>query len=172
VAELLETFDDAGRPGGLVARASVHERGLWHRAAHVFLFRGDGRLIVQRRQATKDVWPDTWDLSVAEHLAPGEDYLCGAMRGLREELGVGGVALVSVTGILCSRLDVPESELKDYELQQCFEGICDRPLAPDVHEVAEVRCCALGELRAAMQSYPERFTPWFRARAQDIKLFG
>jgi isopentenyl-diphosphate delta-isomerase len=172
MAEMLETFDAAGRPAGLVARADVHERGLWHKAAQVFLFRSDGRLIVQRRGATKDVCPDTWDLSVAEHLAPGEDYLAGAERGLREELGLTGVSLERATGTLCSRLEIPELRLKDFELQQCFKGISDRPLFPDAREVAEVRCYRLDELRVSMKNSPARFTPWFRDRAQDVLLFA
>lgn len=50
--------------------------GLLHRAVYVWVFREqDGALLVQRRSAAKKIGPSQWDLSVAEHLQPGESYL-------------------------------------------------------------------------------------------------
>ena len=93
MSELFETFDEAGRPTGLVERSVVHTKGLWHRAAHVWLFTSDGRLHVQRRAADKDLYPNLWDFSVGEHLTPGESFEDGARRGLQEELNVTDVIL-------------------------------------------------------------------------------
>ncbi len=171
VQELFETFDDEGGPTGLVPRNVVHELGLWHRASNVFVFRTDGQLIVQRRHMTKDVWPGAWDLSVAEHLKPGENYLAGAIRGLREELGVEGVRIEPVSDVIRSRLQVTELGIKDYELQMCFRGVSDADLVPNPDEVVEIRIFTLGDLKTAMHESPMEFTPWFRGRAQDIGLF-
>ncbi len=77
--ELFETFNDNDEPTGLVSRGRVHRLGLWHKASNVFLFRPDGQLITQRRHDSKDVWPGAWDLSVAEHLKPREDFLADAL---------------------------------------------------------------------------------------------
>src|SRR5690348_11391125 len=115
--ETFEILDEAGRPIGIAPRSEVHARGLWHRAAHVFLFRSDGRLVLQRRQSTKDVCPDALDLSVAEHLKAGESYAEGAARGLREELGIRNVDLEELGEPLRFKLDQPP--IKDYEFQQC-----------------------------------------------------
>lgn len=106
--ETFETFDAEGRPAALVLRSRVHREGLWHRAASVFLFRRDGRLIVQRRSAHKDVCPGAWDLSAAEHLQPGETFEQGAARGLREELGVENVQLEAIGDVLRVRLEIPD----------------------------------------------------------------
>lgn len=46
--ELFETFDGDGNPTGLVPRSRVHREVHWHRAANVFLFRSDGRLLLRR----------------------------------------------------------------------------------------------------------------------------
>ena len=169
--ESFETFSDNGEPAGLVPRNVVHELGLWHRASNVFLFRTDGQLITQRRHDSKDVWPGAWDLSVAEHLKPGEDFLAGAMRGLSEELGIDDVRLVPVSDVIRSKLEVPELGIKDYELQLCYRGVSDAEIMLQSDEVAEIRLFTLVDLKTAMRKTPDEFTPWFRGRAQDIGLF-
>ena len=169
--ELFETFSEEGEPTGLVARDVVHKLGLWHRASNVFLFRTDGQLVVQRRHGTKDVWPGAWDLSVAEHLEPGESFVAGAIRGLSEELGITGVTLKPVSNVIRTKLEVAEQGIKDYEFQVSFRGVSDADLRPQTSEVAEIRLYQLDELRVEMLSAPERFTPWFRSRASDFGLF-
>lgn len=167
--EQFEILDERGAPVGLASRTRAHREGLWHRAAHVFLFRADGRLLIQRRQLDKDICPGAWDLSAAEHLKPGESYLEGALRGLREELGVsealGAADLEPVGGVVTARLDLPEIGVKDHEFQQAFRCVYDGRLAPDAEEVAEIRTMTLTELHAALAARPDDFTPWFRSSA-------
>jgi len=170
--EFLETYNDRNQPTGLVARDRVHQFGLWHRAVNVFLFRTDGRLITQLRHASKDVWPGTWDLSVSEHLTPGESYLDGAVRGLNEELGIKGVELEPLGEEVRTMLELPELGIRDCELQMCFRGISDAEIVLQVDEVAEVRLIHLSELRGAMCESPGSFTPWFCDRAGEIGLLN
>lgn len=169
--ELLEIFDDAHQRVGLVARNVVHKLGMWHRTANIFLFRSDGRLVVQRRHKNKDVWPDAWDLSVAEHLRPGEEYLAGAERGLLEELGVENVHLEPITGVIRSSLVIVELGINDCELQLCYKGVSDATLFPNPDEVADIRLFSPAELKSEMEASPADFTPWFRDRATEIRLF-
>lgn len=170
--ELLETLDVDGRQAGLIARGTVHRLGLWHRAANVLLFDGEGRLLIQRRSSSKDVLPGAWDLSVAEHLQPGEDYEAAAIRGLREELGIAVESLEPLSAVIESKLEIPERGIRDYELQCTFGCIWHGPLSPDAAEVEQVRWIALSTLKAEFAESPERFTPWFRQRAEDIGLFS
>lgn len=169
--ELLETFSASGKPLGLVTRDVVHRDGLWHRAANVFLFKADGRLVVQRRNLRKDVCPGGWDLSVAEHLKPGENYATAAARGLREELGIQVVDLEPLGGIVRAQLELPESGIRDYEMQQSFRAMSDAELHLDGDEVAEFRLLMPRELNDLMLRSPADFTPWFRDRARDVGLF-
>lgn len=168
--ELFETLDDSGSPTGSAPRSRVHREGLWHRAANVFLFRSDGRLIVQQRHRDKDVCPGTWDLSAAEHLKPGETYEQGALRGLREELGVENVVLEPIGDVAQARLDIADKGIKDYELQQTFLGVFDGELRPDPSEVNAVDIVALSELAVAFETRPSEFTPWFRDTAVRLGL--
>lgn len=168
--ELLQTVDEHGKPAGLAPRSRVHREGLWHRAANVFLFRSDGRLIIQRRHWCKDVCPGAWDLSVAEHLQVGETYEQGALRGLREELGVEGVELEPIGSITRAQLDLPELDIKDYELQQSFRGAFDGQLRLDESEVCEIDAVALFDIAASFRERPSDFTPWFRETAVRLGI--
>lgn len=87
--ELFETYTEDGRPLGLELRRICHAKGIWHRAVYCFLFNSAGELLLQRRSVAKKVGPGQWDLSVAEHLAPGESFRQGVERGLQVRLAGG-----------------------------------------------------------------------------------
>ena len=175
--EYFQTYDESGALRQLVPRHRVHREGLWHRAAHVFLLRSDGQLLIQQRSSTKDVCPHAWDLSVAEHLKPGESYIDAAHRGLKEELSLTGVELMTLGTEVKARLEMPTNHLqgaqsgavplenpwlKDYEFQQNFIGVSDDAIMPDPVEVADCQFVRLDELAEKMNSNRELFTPWFK----------
>jgi 16S rRNA (adenine1518-N6/adenine1519-N6)-dimethyltransferase len=161
MTEFFETFDEAGRPRGLVPRREVHARGLWHRSVHVFLFRPDGTLWIQQRAPDKDIYPGRWDLTVGEHLQPGEDYAAAAHRGLREELGIDAVDLTPLGTEQRFRCDLPGRGIADHELQAAFHGVFDGPLEPDGVEVTAVRPIGAAQLHAWIARAADAFTPWF-----------
>jgi isopentenyldiphosphate isomerase len=167
--ELFEIFDANGTPRGLAARPRVHSLGLWHKSAHVFLFDLTGNLYLQLRAPDKDLYPGLWDYSVGEHLQPGESFHAGAVRGLREELGVDSIALQALGAVRTSSFDIPEFDLHDRELQQAFRGVYDGAIAADPVEVAEVRCLPLAELEGWIARAPADFTPWF---VRDLRELG
>lgn len=167
--ELFETFDDDGRPQGLVPRNEVHRRGLWHRASNVFLFDRDGCLYLQRRSARKDVWPNAWDLSVGEHLQPGETFEQAAHRGLAEELDVRGVTLAPLGEVVRGCIEIPELQIRDCEFQQTFRGVYDGPITANPEEVSDLRRITMSELAASVAATPDDFTPWLRSR---LRAFG
>jgi isopentenyldiphosphate isomerase len=70
--EMFEIVNEKGAVIGLERRGVVHATGLLHKAAYVWVFDTLGRLLIQQRSEEKRIGPGQWDLSVAEHLAPGE----------------------------------------------------------------------------------------------------
>lgn len=170
MSEQLETFDEGGHPRGLVERTLVHASGLWHCATHVWLFDHSERVLMQRRASSKDVAPDCWDLSLGEHLQPGETYDQAAHRGLAEELGITAVELTALGGVRPMRLDLPAAGIHDYELQQSFWARHDGALEPDAAEVAELRWFTPAALRRGLRQRPEAFTPWCRQDIAELAL--
>lgn len=167
--EQFQTYDERGTPLGLVARSEVHRLGLWHCAANVLLFDPGGRLYIQRRAAGKDVWPNAWDISVGEHLQPGESFIDAAQRGLAEELAVYDVDLTPLGEMVRAQIEMPELQIRDFEMQQSFRGNYDGPVTPDPVEVAAVELIGLDALADAIAARPDDFTPWLRSR---LRAFG
>ena len=74
-----------------VARSECHRNpGLIHRAVHVFVLDGAGRIYLQKRAGSKDIQPGRWDTSVGGHLVPGESYEQGAAREMGRVIKPGG----------------------------------------------------------------------------------
>lgn len=73
--EIFELVNEADEVVGTAPRAVCHAQGLLHRAVYCWIADKHGRILLQQRSAAKRMGPNQWDLSVAEHLQPGETYL-------------------------------------------------------------------------------------------------
>ncbi|KXZ55479.1 hypothetical protein GPECTOR_2g1028 [Gonium pectorale] len=177
--EIFDTYNEDGTPLGRELRSVCHAKGIWHRAVYAYLFNTRGELLIQRRSDSKKVAPATWDLSVAEHLSPGESFRDGALRGLSEELGVtlGPDQALALQGPLAPvhqrRLLIPERGIKDFEFVEAYrlDGY-EGPIAFNEQEVSQCRWVSLPELRAEMEARPTDFTIWFREELQSLNFFG
>lgn len=147
----MEEFELVDEDGAVIGRAPRHvchgDPSLIHRAVHVFVFDPEGRLLLQKRSADKDIQPGKWDTSVGGHLGVGEDYLRAAVREAAEELGVSvGAADLTFLHRYLWRSDV------ECELVETYRTVHGGPFTPQASEVDEVRfldAAELGELAQA-----------------------
>jgi len=154
--ELLDVVDERDRVIGQEMRSAVHARGLWHRGVHVFLATPDGKLIVQRRSALRQLLPLGLDGSVSEHVKAGEDYRRAARRGLAEELGLHAVAACALVRF---RMTYGPN---DNEISTLYEGRAEPGrVSVDPQEVEDIAALRLDELEALLASGREKFCPWF-----------
>lgn len=112
--ELLAVVNDVDVVIGAMKRREIHHKGLRHRAVHILVFDGEGRLCLQKRAMTKDVNPGAWDSSAAGHVDFGESYEAAAQRELMEELGITAEAPLISLG----RIDA--SETTGWEFVEVF----------------------------------------------------
>ncbi|KAJ3695424.1 hypothetical protein LUZ60_000801 [Juncus effusus] len=87
--EFLDVLTESGEKTGISkSRKLVHRDGDFHRAVHVWFYAGrTGELLLQRR-ASRDSWPEQWDISSAGHVSAGDSSLVTARREVEEELGL------------------------------------------------------------------------------------
>ena len=87
---LTRVSDDDSTVLGPVARRLVHGNPeLIHRSVHILVLHPhDGKLLLQKRSASKDTYPGHWDTSVGGHVGFGQSYEEAAVRETEEELGV------------------------------------------------------------------------------------
>ena len=88
--EFFDVLDERGDfTGEVVSRDECHKRGLWHRAAVVFIVSTDNqRILLQLRSADKKLWPNLWDVTAGGHVLAGELGYQGVIRETKEELGI------------------------------------------------------------------------------------
>jgi isopentenyl-diphosphate delta-isomerase len=88
--EIVAKVSVANRSGFFptATRKEVHKQGLWHRSIGLWLFTGDGRVIVQKRSMLKDTNPGKWQMSVAGHVSSGQSVIEAVLAEASEELGL------------------------------------------------------------------------------------
>lgn len=87
--EYLDILDKNGiLTGKKKLRTEVHKDGDWHKAVHVWILNSKNQLLLQKRSANKDSYPNHWDISSAGHIPAGLDSLNSAIKEIKEELGI------------------------------------------------------------------------------------
>ena len=87
--EYIDIFDYNNNPTGEIKeKTQAHEDGNFHRTAYVWIMNDKKELLLQKRSATKKSHPNFWDISGVGHIRAGETVIEGAIRELKEELGV------------------------------------------------------------------------------------
>ena len=154
--ELLDIVNDEDVVRGREMRSTVHQLGLQHRGAHVFLFSQDGKMLIQKRSADRVASPSALDCSVSEHVKAGESYLNAAMRGMKEEMGVTGI---EISPLVTFRMNYG---LNDNEISRLYEGIVDpEKVKFDPVEIEEIGYYSIDELQTMMSDEKIKFCGWF-----------
>ena len=148
--ELVDIVDDDDRVIATVTRAEMRARRLQHRSVGIAVVSSDGRLLVHRRSAAKDIWPGWWDIAAGGIVAAGETYEEAARRELAEELGIAGVELELLGQSRFVDGDVAE-------LCRFYRLAHDGPFTFDDGEIVEVRWVTFAELDTMRAGH--RFLP-------------
>jgi len=154
--ELLDIVNDEDIVTEQQMRSTVHELGLQHRGVHVFLFTQDGKLLVQKRSADRTASPSMLDCSISEHVKAGESYFDAALRGMKEEMGVGGIEIKPLVKFRMSY------GVNDNEISILYEGVVDPDkVIFDPVEIEEVHYYSVDQLQEMVKDGHIKFCGWF-----------
>jgi len=146
--ELLDLVDLSGRVIGQATRERVHREGLLHRAVHLLIWHTDGRILLQKRSASKACCPGLWDTSVGGHVGSGEEPIESALRECREELGL----RVDANELEPLGRHLFDQDTSDPELVDSWGIVHPGPFFPDPGEVEEVAWFSLEEVERLLVS--------------------
>jgi isopentenyl-diphosphate delta-isomerase len=162
--EWLVLVDDNDQELGLDTRENCHKgNGRRHRAFVIFLYDGEGRMLLQRRSMKKKLWHGYWDVSVTSHVYKGETYEQAGVRRSMQELNT-----------KVSRLD----RVLDYTYWAQFGDYCENEFCvlltgslegsvdPNPDEIMETKFVTMKALGEDMAKNPESYTPWFKIAYQ------
>lgn len=87
--EYWDVYDENRRPLGYTRRRGEKlVRGEYHLLAHLCLFDGEDRMLIQERQVDKLTFPGKWDLTAGGCALAGETTRTAIARELYEEMGI------------------------------------------------------------------------------------
>lgn len=149
--------DPDDRAVGHMEKLTAHREGRLHRAFSVFIFDGEGRLLLQRRARGKYHSPGLWSNTCCGHPRPGEEVKAAAQRRLMEEMGLRCVLDHAFTFIYHAELS---AGLCEHELDHVFVGSTDIGPRPHADEVGKWRFVRRDELDRELDRGAERFSAW------------
>lgn len=165
-AEELILVDAADRETGFLSKAECHNgQGVMHRAFSLFLFSEAGELLLQRRGATKRLWPGFWSNSCCSHPRRGESMAVATRRRLRDELNVEASLQFVYKFRYQAEFGEPGSE---NELCHVYLGRVGSKVRPNEHEIAAIRYIRPYDLIREFATSPALFTPWFKMEWQTL----
>jgi 8-oxo-dGTP pyrophosphatase MutT (NUDIX family) len=148
--EIVAVVDERNHFVGAVSRRETRSRNLPHRAAYVLVFNSLGELCVQRRTATKDIYPAYLDPVAGGVILAGESYEQGAVRELEEELGIRGIPLTPL-------FDFFFEDERTRVWGRAFSCVYDGEIVLQAEEVESVTFMAIEEI--LQRADREHFTP-------------
>lgn len=152
--ELFDVVDEHDEVIDQAQRSVVHANGWRHRAVHIFLFRSNGDLLIHRRAADKEEFPDVWTSSASGHVSSGEDYDVAASREVAEELGVSPQLTRLGKFTAC-----PDTCMEHTVLYRAFS---DDAIRFDAREISAVQWLPPTEIAERIAGDPGEYSPAFR----------
>lgn len=148
--EIVEIVDRDNRPCGTAERRLMRREGLTHRATYILVINRQGQLFIQKRTATKDIYPGYWEVAAGGVVLAGESYEQSAQRELAEELGINNRLLVA-------HFDHYYEADDNKVWGRVFTCLSEGPFILQAEEVAEGRFVSPSEVFALSRHFP--FTP-------------
>ncbi|MDL1914266.1 MAG: isopentenyl-diphosphate Delta-isomerase [Bergeyella sp.] len=168
MCDFVVLVDEKDQKKGLMEKIKAHKNGILHRAFSVFIFNTRGEILLQKRAKNKYHSPLLWTNAVCSHPKDGESYKEGAVRRLKEELGVSVPIDEKFHFIYKAYVG---KGLWEHELDYVFAGIYEGGFLLNPGEVAEVRYISVEALSNEMREKPENFTAWFKIILREYKEY-
>ena len=149
--EYLDILDDVGKTTGKAClKSEAHQKGYFHATVHVWFYTKQGNILLQKRGANKQTYPNFWDVSVAGHVMAGEPIEAAALREVKEEIGL------KINTNQLTKIDVRKNinrfpnGIKDCEFQNVFLVellVAMEDLTIQTEEVDAIRLFTLKEFK-------------------------
>lgn len=151
--------NERDEPIGLMPKMEAHEKALLHRAFSVFIFNDKNELMIQQRALGKYHSPGLWANTCCSHQREGETNVAAGMRRLQEEMGFTTPLEDSISFIYKAPFD---NGLTEHEYDHILLGRYNQEPQPNPEEVHDWKWMDLEDIKAEMETQPEKYTAWFK----------
>lgn len=166
--ELVVLVDEHDNELGTMGKLAAHlDGGTLHRAFSVFLFDSSGRVLMQKRAASKYHFGGLWTNTCCSHPRLGERPEDAGRRRLMEEMGID--ATVEALTSFVYRATDDATGLTEHELDHVLVGRFDGEPALNEDEAEDWRWMSPAEIDAALLASRGEYTPWFPIAWQAMR---
>ena len=161
VKDIFDIVDDNDLVVSSAPRDEVHRRGLMHRASHVIIFSRQlpRKILLQKRSALKDKYPNLYTTSCSGHVDAGETYEIAAVREMKEETGLEvGASDLKYIGKIPACRETGQEFTCVYELEVDLDTLFN----PPPEEVASLDWVGVDRFENMLACTPELFTLSFK----------
>ncbi len=144
---------------GAMEKMEAHKKGVLHRAFSIFIFNGQGEMLIHQRATQKYHNGGLWTNACCSHPMPGEKTIEAASRRLKEEMGFVTKLTKAFSFTYKSGFD---NGLTENEFDHVFIGNYSGIVNPDPEEVQAYTFKGMKEISEQLASMPNDFTIWFR----------
>ena len=144
---------------GLEEKVKCHQgKGILHRGFAILLFDDQGQVLIQKRAASKMLWPLYWETTCASHPRENESYEDSGMRRLKEELGINAPLKVADKFTYHSFYKDVGAE---HELCAVLVGqYNEKEISFNDNEVADLKWISIDDLKKELSKSPQDYAPW------------
>lgn len=157
--ELVAVVDENDKVIGADTRDNVHKKGLLHMEIAVLLFNKKNEMLLQKRKDN-----GRYGFSAAGHFSTSENYLQGATREAKEEIGI-KLKESELKEITKLRRDVSWDGLRNNVFLKVFEAKKDLKIKDfkiDKSEVNSIKFFSIEQIEKMISENPENFGRGFR----------
>lgn len=160
--EFLDVVDEDNQLLGKVEeREVIHREGIWHREIAIWVMNEEGEILLQKRALSKKTNPGKWGLT-AGHIDAGEKEIIGAIREIKEEIGI-VVTEKDLKELLCIKCSDVHSESKIFNNYYAYHYFLRVNQTIEEYkiqkkELSEVKYFTLEELEKIIEEKNEKFT--------------
>lgn len=156
--EKIILVDEQDNEIGTAEKMEAHEKALLHRAFSVFIFNGEGLMLLQQRAFSKYHSGGLWTNACCSHPRAGEDTLDAAYRRLQEEMGF----TTPLQKIFDFVYKAPfDNGLTEYEFDHVFAGVYTGDIRKCDDEVEDYTWQPMEVIWQHTQQHPAQYTAWF-----------
>ncbi len=162
VDELIDICDESNNLTGIQKmKSEAHRDGLWHRAAHMWIYNSHGKILLQLRAKEKLFCPNVWDKAAAGHVSAHEEPSTAALRELEEEIGL-IVAKEDLQFFKIIKGNIIDKDIINNEFYYIyflkFDGNIDN-LVLQVEEVQKISFLSPHVIIEDMKKNPDKYVP-------------
>jgi len=160
--------DENNNEIGTEEKLAAHKAGKLHRAFSIFVFNPEGKLLLQKRAASKYHSGGLWTNACCSHPRPDEKLEEAIHRRLTEEMGFDCNLSHAFDFVYSADFS---NGLKEHEFDHVFIGTYDGTIKPNPSEADSFKWIDPIKLKDDTKIHPEKYSEWFKISIDRVLDF-